>query len=482
MATAPNPYAPQPTQPQKPPPAGTGTGVPGQTPGINPMPSTVYTSGMYGQTAGQQNPYQSPITNQMGTVYTARGQQAPNQTTLGGGLDRSQMGGVVNSFDTSPGGPDPGAGTNYTEAGFRQWVQTTFGQAGTPQQLQQVANAVGPPAGPNGTYTEDQWRRGQQEAERIARAAGWPGPSAPTTPTPQQPQGPMWETPDAPGLELPEYQQPGPFNYREYESGRPFEYGEYQRPEEFQYGEYERPEDFSYREFEAPNADTLRNDPGYQFRLEQGQKGVERSAAARGMARTGNSLVDLTKYSQGFASDEFGKAFDRSVQAHQLGYGQASDTYDRNSATGRYDYETNRANAADVYDRNSATGRYAYETNRANAADIYDRNESNRFRDYTTNRTGAAEDYDRNAATGRYAHESAVSNATSEYAPELLTWQERNAANQRQAELRYDRDWQRELYQGDDDWRRYVYSNDDAWRRYQEDQMNRRFLVEQGNR
>jgi len=52
-------------------------------------------------------------------------------------------------------------------------------------------------------------------------------------------------------------------------------------------------------------------DPGYQFRLAEGQKALEKSAAARGGILGGGTLKALTRYAQGAASQEFGSAFDR---------------------------------------------------------------------------------------------------------------------------------------------------------------------------
>lgn len=52
-------------------------------------------------------------------------------------------------------------------------------------------------------------------------------------------------------------------------------------------------------------------DPGYQFRLQEGQKALERSAAARGGLFSGRAAKDLTNYGQGAASQEYGNAFNR---------------------------------------------------------------------------------------------------------------------------------------------------------------------------
>ena len=53
------------------------------------------------------------------------------------------------------------------------------------------------------------------------------------------------------------------------------------------------------------------DDPGFQFRLREGQKALERSAAARGGLQSGGTLKSLARFSQGLASDEFQRAFDR---------------------------------------------------------------------------------------------------------------------------------------------------------------------------
>ena len=52
-------------------------------------------------------------------------------------------------------------------------------------------------------------------------------------------------------------------------------------------------------------------DPGYQFRLDQGMRGVENSAAARGGALSGNALKALMDYGQNFASNEYMNSYNR---------------------------------------------------------------------------------------------------------------------------------------------------------------------------
>lgn len=52
-------------------------------------------------------------------------------------------------------------------------------------------------------------------------------------------------------------------------------------------------------------------DPGYQFRLGQGQQALERSAAARGGLLSGAALKDANNFAQGQASQEWQAAYDR---------------------------------------------------------------------------------------------------------------------------------------------------------------------------
>jgi hypothetical protein len=52
-------------------------------------------------------------------------------------------------------------------------------------------------------------------------------------------------------------------------------------------------------------------DPGYAFRLNEGVKALDRSAAARGGLLGGNQMRGLTEYGQNYASGEYQNAFNR---------------------------------------------------------------------------------------------------------------------------------------------------------------------------
>jgi hypothetical protein len=57
--------------------------------------------------------------------------------------------------------------------------------------------------------------------------------------------------------------------------------------------------------------DDFEQDPGYQFRMDEGMKALERSAAARGGLFSGRAMKDTLRFGQGLGSQEYGAAFDR---------------------------------------------------------------------------------------------------------------------------------------------------------------------------
>lgn len=57
--------------------------------------------------------------------------------------------------------------------------------------------------------------------------------------------------------------------------------------------------------------DQFQADPGYAFRLSEGQKALERTAAARGGLLSGGALKAATRYGQDMGSQEYTNAFNR---------------------------------------------------------------------------------------------------------------------------------------------------------------------------
>lgn len=64
----------------------------------------------------------------------------------------------------------------------------------------------------------------------------------------------------------------------------------------------------------APGMEEVQMDPGYGFRLAEGQKALERSAAARGGLLSGSMLKGTQRFGQELASQEFQNAFARARQ------------------------------------------------------------------------------------------------------------------------------------------------------------------------
>ena len=67
------------------------------------------------------------------------------------------------------------------------------------------------------------------------------------------------------------------------------------------YGDLIRP--FGLSDFQA--------DPGYGFRLSEGEKGIQRAASAHGGLYSGATLKALARFNQNTASDEYGNAYNR---------------------------------------------------------------------------------------------------------------------------------------------------------------------------
>jgi len=337
---------------------------------------------------------------------SAGGPSTPGTTTL----DRPMATGVGETAGvTGSAPPNPWAGVDptsqWTGATARAELERRVGRPLTDAELADAQRYAGynDPTGQAG-MTGAQMNLLLQEAARRTPGATYQeyggvdaeghGGSGGTTPT-----GPTWTVEDAPEYGGPDYERADPYQ------GTPYE---------------------GYREFRAPTLEEMQADPGYQFRMQEANRALENSAAARGMLRGSNTLRDIVNYNQNAASQEY-----------QNVYNRAADAYARNQDEYRYTHGMARDDA-----------RYGYETGR-----------------------------DEN----RYGYEQDSNNAQLRYAPSLMTWQARNAANQRQAELGWDRQFQREVYNRDDAWRRYTFGVDDEYRRWLESNQNRRFLVNQGN-
>jgi len=117
------------------------------------------------------------------------------------------------------------------------------------------------------------------------------------------------------------------------------------------------PDNFDYQEFEAPSWEEVMEDPGYQFRLQEGQQALERSAAARGSLRNSGTWKDILGWGQGLASQEYGNVYNRRFGEHQQGFAEALTEYDRATAAALAEYGA----SADAWRMNFMGGQTAYD-------------------------------------------------------------------------------------------------------------------------
>jgi hypothetical protein len=73
----------------------------------------------------------------------------------------------------------------------------------------------------------------------------------------------------------------------------------------------------------------LGQDPGYAFRLAEGQKALERSAAARGGLISGSALKAAQRYGQEMGSQEYGNAYQRALDVYNAAVQRESTGYNR---------------------------------------------------------------------------------------------------------------------------------------------------------
>ena len=146
----------------------------------------------------------------------------------------------------------------------------------------------------------------------------------------------------------------------------------YTAPTPYGAGEYAAPTYAPATPFTMPTAADMAADPGYQFRLQQGQEALERSGAARGVTRTGGTLKDIVDYGQRAASQEYGNVYNR-----------MSGQYGRNEAL-----------RAEAFDRNTGNAWNAWVGNEMGRARAYDVNEANRLASERQTQQGRLTSYD----------------------------------------------------------------------------------------
>jgi hypothetical protein len=79
--------------------------------------------------------------------------------------------------------------------------------------------------------------------------------------------------------------------------------------------------------FAKPTFEQAMQEPGYEFRLGAGRDALERSAAARGVLRSGGTLQNLLEYGQKFGAQEYSNVFNRALSEYDRRYQGAKDMY-----------------------------------------------------------------------------------------------------------------------------------------------------------
>jgi hypothetical protein len=73
-------------------------------------------------------------------------------------------------------------------------------------------------------------------------------------------------------------------------------------------------------------------DPGYAFRLAEGQKALDRQAAARGGLISGSALKAAQRYGQDMGSQEYGNAYTRALTGYNANVARSDTGYNRLAA------------------------------------------------------------------------------------------------------------------------------------------------------
>lgn len=100
----------------------------------------------------------------------------------------------------------------------------------------------------------------------------------------------------------------------------------------------------TFGDFTAPDPASLASDPYTQFRLSEGQRGMEHSAAAKGTLLSGGLLRSLERYRQGVASEEGQNLFNRSLAAYNANRDTNAQNFDQAHTTYQDQLDAFRAN------------------------------------------------------------------------------------------------------------------------------------------
>lgn len=114
----------------------------------------------------------------------------------------------------------------------------------------------------------------------------------------------------------------------------------------------------------------LASDPGYAFRLSEGLKALNRSAAARGGMISGGALKAAERYGQDYASQEYNNAYNRALTEYNAAVNRENTGYNRLASLAGVGQTAVNAlsNAAGTTGANVASTAMTGGSNAANAA------------------------------------------------------------------------------------------------------------------
>ena len=324
-----------------------------------------------------------------------------------------------------PGEPIPPEYQNPPEGGWKHDPDTGY-------PIDQYGKALPPPG--------DGWGIDSQ-------TGGWVPPNHPNwsyidTNIVQPGDGPQVTINAPPAYVAPEYTPPEDYQRRADLAVGEFTGGRFDAPGSF---EGDRLDEQAGTEFVAPDAETFTGDPGYQFRMKEGLRALENSATAQGVARSSNTWKGLLDYAGNLASAEYGNVYDRQASEFDRAYGNELEANQINYGRGATEQE-----------RDFGQQLTADETN-------YGRD----WAEHTGNYGILSDQYKTNTGIDQYAHESKTgaakdkftadtAGARDEYAPTYAEWEARTAADQRNAELGFGQQWDREKFEKDDNYRRWA--------------------------
>ena len=176
-----------------------------------------------------------------------------------------------------------------------------------------------------------------------------------------------------------------------------------------------------------PTMGDVSADPGFQFRLNEGLKAIQRSASAKGTLLGGDTMKALERYGQDYASNEYGNAYNRTRGAFEN---------DRNFNENQYASQYGRSmgeyqNAYSVFNNNQNNQFNRLQTlSQAgqNAAGAYG-NLASRYGDQTSDLTTGAGNAEASGTVGGYnVWASALANIANYGSQAVAAWLAKNPA------------------------------------------------------